>query len=846
MRRDDRPVDPAPARPAAAVVLLGFLLALVTIASAAAGAAPDTGMPLGATEPRRINVLLVYTEPRLGPAVVSLDEAFRSTLESSVQGPVFFYTEYLDLSLFVGNLPQRELRDLLVRKYAGRHLDLVLAVGSRALRIVSQTRSILFPGVPVVFTAVDPTAIADTKLDPDVTGTWLRLGWARTLDAALRLQPHARRAVIVVGTGLPDRVWLAQAKAQLAPYQKRIEISYLTDLPFADVLKRVGALDRDTVLLLGVFSRDADNRDFVGAQVAGVLSRAASVPAYNLNESAIGTGVVGGDVVRFRAHGALAAELAARVLRGQRPTSTAEGTNAYVFDWRQLQRWSIDERRLPPDSVVQFREPSVWDLYKWYILGGTALLVAQTALIAGLLVTHRLRRHAQRMLSERLRFETLLSELSTTLLMLPTSDVDRMVESMLKRVGEELDFDRALLTEQDQRTGGRQVTHSWTRAGVAPPTVLASNISPWIGGRLLAGFVVQFSRLEELPPEAEADRRRLESLGLRSLAIFPLVVGGSVVGTLGFTRFSGDRAWPDELVPRLQLLADVFANVLARRQADNAVQESDERRRHAEVQLGRHRDELAHALRVATLGELTASIAHEVNQPLAAIVMNAKAVSRMLEAERAAPHEMAEACKDIAADAQRAGSTIGRLRTLFRKADAELSPVDANALIHDAVRLLRRDMEDRRILIRLALAEALPSVLGDPIQLQQVVLNLLMNARDAMTGAESVPHVIQIETSWPASKRLAITVRDNGIGVKNEVELERMFEHFVSSKPQGLGLGLAISRSIVEAHGGQIWATRNDKAGLTVHVELAVPTGTEPSAASPDGRDRSLISSPKS
>jgi two-component system, LuxR family, sensor kinase FixL len=172
--------------------------------------------------------------------------------------------------------------------------------------------------------------------------------------------------------------------------------------------------------------------------------------------------------------------------------------------------------------------------------------------------------------------------------------------------------------------------------------------------------------------------------------------------------------------------------------------------------------------------------------------------------------------------------------------------VDANALIHDAVRLLRRDMEDRRILIRLALAEALPSVLGDPIQLQQVVLNLLMNARDAMTGAESVPHEIQIETSWPASKCLAITVRDNGIGVKNEIELERMFEHFVSSKPQGLGLGLAISRSIVEAHGGQIWATRNDEAGLTVHVELAVPTGTEPSAASPDGRDRSLISSPKS
>jgi signal transduction histidine kinase len=826
------------------MILLGVLLAIVTIAPTAAGAAPDAGMPVNAAEPRPIHVLLLYTEPRLGPAIATMDDAFRATLESRVQGPVFFYTEYLDLSLFVGNLPQRELRDLLVRKYAGRQLDLVLAVSSRALRIALQSRPALFPGVPIVFTAVDPTAIADVRLDPDVTGMWLRLGWTGTLDVALRLHPRARRAVIVTGTGLPDRVWLAEAKAQLAPYRNRIEITYLTDLPFADVVKRVGALDRDTVLLLGAFNRDADNRDFVSQKVAGVLSKAASVPTYAVSENAIGVGAIGGDVVSFRAHGVLSAEVAARVLRGERPTPTADGTNAYMFDWRQLKRWSIDERRLPPGSIVQFREPSVWDLYKWYILGGAALLVAQTALIVGLLVTHRLRRHAQRTLSERLRFETLLSELSTTLLMLPTTDVDRMVEGMLKRVGEELDFDRALLSERDQRTGGRQVTHSWTRAGIGRPMVLTSDICPWVSGRLLAGFVVQFSRLEELPPEAEADRRRLEWLGLRSLAVFPLVVAGSVVGTLGFSRLSAERAWSDELVARLQLLADVFANVLARRQADSALQESDERRRDAEVQLGRHRDELAHALRVATLGELTASIAHEVNQPLAAIVINAKAVSRMLETERATAKEIAEACKDIAADAQRAGSTIRRLRTLFRKADAELSAVDTNVLIHDAVSLLRRDMEGRQILIRPALAEGLPSVLADPIQLQQVLLNLLMNARDAMTEAENVPHEIQITTSRPAPKRLAIAVRDNGIGVKNEIELERMFEHFVSSKPQGLGLGLAISRSIVEAHGGQIWATRNDDAGLTLHVELPVPTGAEPEAASPDGHDRSVISSP--
>jgi PAS domain S-box-containing protein len=241
-------------------------------------------------------------------------------------------------------------------------------------------------------------------------------------------------------------------------------------------------------------------------------------------------------------------------------------------------------------------------------------------------------------------------------------------------------------------------------------------------------------------------------------------------------------------------------------------------RKRAEEEVQRQREELAHALRVMTLGELTASFAHELNQPLAAIVTNVNATRRLLDAERAKP-EIAEALTDIADDARRASRIIGRLRTLFRKAQVEFAPVDLSTLITDVVSLLRYDLQRRTISIGFTLSEPLPPIIGDSVQIQQVMLNLLVNACEAIAATEDGPREILIEASQTEPGRLGLAIRDSGIGVK-ETELERIFEHFVTSKPQGLGMGLAISRSIVEAHGGRIWATANHGRGLTLHVDF--------------------------
>jgi PAS domain S-box-containing protein len=246
------------------------------------------------------------------------------------------------------------------------------------------------------------------------------------------------------------------------------------------------------------------------------------------------------------------------------------------------------------------------------------------------------------------------------------------------------------------------------------------------------------------------------------------------------------------------------------------------RRRRAEEEARRQREELAHALRVTTLGELAGSIAHEINQPLAAIMTNAQAARRLLSAGRMGGDmgEVAEALADVVADTRRAGEVIHHLRALFRKEDGEREAVDINALVDGVVNLSRGQIERHGIVIRRVLAKDLHPVFADPVQIQQVLLNLLVNASEAIIGDGAGPGTIEIRTAAREQPdRVQIVVQDNGLGVTDDT-LGRLFERFVSTKPGGLGMGLTISRSLVEAHGGRIWGTRNSGRGLTMFVEL--------------------------
>jgi PAS domain S-box-containing protein len=249
----------------------------------------------------------------------------------------------------------------------------------------------------------------------------------------------------------------------------------------------------------------------------------------------------------------------------------------------------------------------------------------------------------------------------------------------------------------------------------------------------------------------------------------------------------------------------------------------------AELDAEVNRNELAHLSRVAMLGQLSGSIAHELNQPLTAILSNAQAALRFTSATPVDLETLREILRDIVADDQRAGEIIWRLRALFERGESKSEPIVTGTLVRDVVRMLRSELISRNVSVTVELDPALPAMQGDPVQLQQVLLNLIYNACEAMANSERWARWLVVRATADESE-VAISVVDGGPGIAPE-RLEKIFEPFVSSKPLGIGLGLVISRSIVTAHGGRLWCRNNDVRGATFTFTIPrAPTAAPPAA----------------
>jgi signal transduction histidine kinase len=269
-----------------------------------------------------------------------------------------------------------------------------------------------------------------------------------------------------------------------------------------------------------------------------------------------------------------------------------------------------------------------------------------------------------------------------------------------------------------------------------------------------------------------------------------------------------------------------------------AIQDVTERRLSEET-LGNLRSELAHVSRVATLGALTASIAHEVNQPLSGIITNASTCLRMLAADPPNVEGARETARRMIRDGHRASDVITQLRALFGKKAAAAETFDLNEATREVIALSLRELRKSRVIPRLELADDLPPVAGDRVQLQQVILNLLLNALDAMSGVEDCPTPLVIRTARDEDDHVRLSVQDAGVGFDPQAA-DRLFQAFYTTKGDGMGIGLSVSRSIIESHHGRLWATLNDGAGATFsfsipRASVAVVSGGEvPATASTD------------
>ncbi|WP_080412637.1 ATP-binding protein [Burkholderia ubonensis] len=248
------------------------------------------------------------------------------------------------------------------------------------------------------------------------------------------------------------------------------------------------------------------------------------------------------------------------------------------------------------------------------------------------------------------------------------------------------------------------------------------------------------------------------------------------------------------------------------------------------VELQRNRQELAHLTRISALGELAGSLAHELNQPLTAILSNAQAAQRFLEADPTNLSEVRETLKDIVDDNCRAGEIIRKMRALVRKGDVDLQPLDVGGVVRDVVLLVHSDAIMRGIRTTLDIENELPVVRGDRVQLQQVVLNLLLNGFDAVRDGPAVDRVVTTQVWAEPDGAVRICVCDRGHGLTVN-QLDEIFKPFFTSKPHGLGLGLSISRTIIAAHGGRLWAENNADRGASFHVALPAGSAAEPNSA---------------
>ena len=530
--------------------------------------------------------------------------------------------------------PEVRFIEYLRALYLNKPPDLIIAVGAPASNFIQRHRQQMFPSAPVLFTTLEARRVDNSKLANTDTVVAVTHRFLVLFESFLRIAPDTKVIAIVNGNSPNERFWKEEMRRELEPLAGRVEIRWYDTLPYDEALKQLAALPAHSAIFWYQMIIDAAGIAHEGDRALTRLYSVANAPIFTHDDAFFGREIVGGPMHSASSGSSQAVSVAMRILDGETPGDIKTPPSEFAapkYDWRELQRWKINENLLPSDSTVYFRVPTPWERYRWQIVLVGSVMVLQAFLITALL--HQRRR-------------------------IYTAEVDA--------------------------------------------------------------------------------RQRMA--------------------------------------------------------------------------------ELARVNRYSTAGELTSSIAHELNQPLGSILTNAETAELMLKSPNPDIAEVREILADIRRDDQRAGEVIHRLRSLLKKTPFELKIVDLNEIVRETTEFLAGLADARGVELMTTASETALRIEGDHIQLQQVILNLVVNAMDAMTELAEPQRIVRIATG-AVDGRAELSVLDTGSGIPADM-LKTIFEPFFTTKEHGMGMGLSIARTIVEAHGGRIWADNRATGGAAFRISL--------------------------